>query len=192
MARVYETVLNVETEVGKNSKEYYHFHVDDAKIKTNPKDERGNVIARFRNFAGIGTTMNHEGSRNFMWEFEDPDIADELVKWGLPVKIYTRDDGSQVWSLKIRVKYRGTWNDPVINIDSDTAPRCVIPEECLGELDDMFFGHVDFTFTIYDYTVGGRSGRSAYLEDMLIYKLPSRARRSRYDDRHYGSYEEEE
>ena len=191
MEKVYNTVLEVEEEKFKrrdgSEGVAVHFHVVDAHVMHNVTDKNGNEL-RFRNFAGIAGPMNHEGDRNFIWVWDNPEIADILRGEGFNVKEYEYDDGSVAFQLKIRVKYRGTWSDPKIYLDSDTAPRVEMPEECLGDLDDMFFEHVDFTFTKYNYKAMGRTGVSAYLEDALIYKRAARTRASRYETVHYGNF----
>ena len=196
MDRNYENGLQIEEEkfTRRDGTEgvAYHFVVSDGCIKHNIIDKDGNEL-RFRNFEGVGGDWNHEGDRSFMWEFDDPELADELRnKWGLNIKTYVDKNGIQTWSLKIRVKYRGSWNDPKIWIDSDTAPRCEIPEDCLGDLDVMFFERSDFTFTLYNYKKNGKTGVSAYLEEALIYKKPAKTRRSFLANRKFGTYTDEE
>jgi hypothetical protein len=198
MDRTYETRMTIEEEPFKRKDGTdgiaYHFHITDAYLKHNVRDrESDRVTSWFRNFRGQQTPCNHEGDRNFMWEFEDPELADALKDdWGFNVKSYTYPSGETTYQLKVNVKFRGRFDDPKIYLESDTAPRVLVPEECLGDLDFMFFQHVDFTFVLSKWNTNGRHGSSAYLEDMLVYKKPERRMRDRYATVKYSSYEESE
>lgn len=126
----------------------------------------------YRNFSGRGDKYNREGDRNFAVVIPDEDIANELVNRGWNVKIKPpREDGDDPFMfLPVKVKF----NDRGPNVYLRTGARQNrLDEESIGCIDNIDIIGVDLDIRPYDWIIQGgtlneKSGRTAYLQSMLV------------------------
>lgn len=122
----------------------------------------------FRNFSGVGTPMNHEGSRNFNLLL-DPDSADELIAAGWNVK-WTKEqpDRPSEPYMKVNVKYYDG-KGPDIDVVTPEGNITKVTERTVGELDRAYIDHVDIHVYPKWYDLGFSQGWSARLRSMNVY-----------------------
>lgn len=126
----------------------------------------------YRNFAGRGDKYNREGDRNFAVLIPDEELANELAEKGWNVKIKPpREEGDVPFMfLPVKVKF----NDRGPNIYLQTGDRRNrLDEESIGCLDNIDIVGVDLDIRPYDWiiqegTKNEKSGRSAYLQNILV------------------------
>lgn len=128
----------------------------------------------FRNFSGRGTDYNREGDRNFCVVIDDQDVADRLIDEGFNVKIREpREDGEEPFMyMKVNVKYHKKGSDlarlnPTAVLVSGRN-RNSLDEESICCLDSIDIANVDMDISGSNWTVQGRSGRSAYLSKIYV------------------------
>ena len=126
----------------------------------------------YRNFAGRGDKYNREGDRNFAVLIPDEELANELAEKGWKVKIKPpREEGDVPFMfLPVKVKF----NDRGPNVYLQTGDRRNrLNEESIGCLDNIDIVDVDLDIRPYDWiiqegTKNEKSGRSAYLQNILV------------------------
>lgn len=126
----------------------------------------------YRNFAGRGDKYNREGDRNFAVLIPDEELANELAERGWNVKIKPpREEGDVPFMfLPVKVKF----NDRGPNVYLQTGDRRNrLNEESIGCLDNIDIVGVDLDIRPYDWiiqegTKNEKSGRSAYLQNILV------------------------
>lgn len=126
----------------------------------------------YRNFAGRGDKYNREGDRNFAVLIPDEELANELAERGWNVKIKPpREEGDVPFMfLPVKVKF----NDRGPNVYLQTGDRRNrLDEESIGCLDNIDIVGVDLDICPYDWiiqegTKNEKSGRSAYLQNILV------------------------
>lgn len=126
----------------------------------------------YRNFAGRGDKYNREGDRNFAVLIPDEELANELAERGWNVKIKPpREEGDVPFMfLPVKVKF----NDRGPNVYLQTGDRRNrLDEESIGCLDNIDIVGVDLDIHPYDWiiqegTKNEKSGRSAYLQNILV------------------------
>lgn len=134
---------------------------------------RGNVLeiadARiiYRNFSGAPSKFNREGDRNFAVIIPDQEIADQLINDGWNVKIKPpREDYDEPFMflpVKIRFNNRG----PAAYVASgDSYTR--LNEDTIGMLDEIDIASVELDLRPFDWEVGGKTGRTAYLQAINV------------------------
>ena len=128
--------------------------VDDAKII-------------YRNFAGIGGKFNREGDRNFALIIDDEDIKDQLLEEGWNVKVKPARDDFETPFMFIPVKIKFNDRGPAIYLQSGDS-RIKLTEDTVECLDNIDILNVDLDIRPYDWEVNGKTGRSAYLQSMLV------------------------
>lgn len=128
----------------------------------------------YRNFSGRGTDYNREGDRNFCLVIDDQDVADRLIEEGFNVKIkQPREEGeSPFMYMKVNVKYHKPGSDlerlnPVAVLISGRN-RNPLDEETISLLDNIDIANVDLDLSGSNWSVQGRSGRSAYLSKIYV------------------------
>ena len=121
----------------------------------------------YKNFAGRGDKYNREGDRNFAVVIPDTETADELIDRGWNVKIRPPrdedDDPFMFLPVKVRFNDRGP-NVYLITGNSKNRLR----EEAVACLDDIDIREVDLDIRPYDWEVNGKTGRTAYLQNIQI------------------------
>lgn len=128
----------------------------------------------YRNFTGRGTQYNREGDRNFCVVIDDQDIADKLLEEGFNVKIrQPREEGELPFMyLKVNVKYHPKTSDlarlnptAVLLTGRNRNP---LDDESICLLDKIDIANVDMDISGSNWSVQGRSGRSAYLSKIYV------------------------
>ena len=121
----------------------------------------------FKNFEGRGDKFNREGDRNFSLLIEDPETADALADRGWNVKIKPpREDGDIPFMfLPVKVKFNG--RGPNVYLQTGRNKNR-LDEESIGLLDDIDIVCVNLDIRPYDWDVNGKSGRTAYLQNIEV------------------------
>lgn len=121
----------------------------------------------YKNFAGKGDKFNREGDRNFAVVIPDEELANELVDrgWNVRIKPPREDDEIPFMYLPVKVKF----NDRGPNIYLRTGRNQIrLTEETVSCVDHMDILGVDLDIRPYDWEVNGKTGRTAYLQSMLV------------------------
>ena len=128
--------------------------------------EMNDVRITHKNFAGEGTPYNRKGDRNFSVIIDDQEVADALINEGFNVKIKEYDDGDDPFMfLKVNVKFNA--RGPAVYLKTgDNVTR--LNEETVACLDDVDIESIDLDIRAYDWDVNGRTGRTAYLQSILV------------------------
>ena len=121
----------------------------------------------YRNFAGRGDKYNREGDRNFAVVIPDEETANELTNLGWNVKIKPpREDGDTPFMfLPVKVKFNG--RGPNVYLQTGRKKNR-LDEESIGLLDDIDIVCVNLDIRPYDWDVNGKSGRTAYLQNIEV------------------------
>jgi hypothetical protein len=121
----------------------------------------------YRNFAGVATKKNAEGSRNFNIEIP-ADLAQQLNEEGWNVRY--RED-KDIWLLKVHVSYQ--FKKPIINLVTSNNGRVTpLTERTIANLDysEIECYDVNIEPSNKTYLNGeGRETHSAYLKSMNVY-----------------------
>lgn len=121
----------------------------------------------YRNFSGRGDKYNREGDRNFAVLIPDEDIADELVNKGWNVKIKPPRDEDDVPFMFLPVKVK--FNDRGPNVYLQTGDRRKrLSEDLVSCIDNIDIICVDLDIRPFDWDVNGKSGRTAYLQNIRV------------------------
>lgn len=121
----------------------------------------------FRNFEGRGGDYNREGDRNFQLIIPDKEMADVLVSngWNVKIKPGVNPDDDPRMSLRVKVKFNEY--GPDIYLVSGKNRRNLSEDEAYS-LDRMTIKRVDMDIRPYDWTVNGKTGRTAYLDRLWV------------------------
>ena len=134
---------------------------------------RGNILeiedARiiYRNFSGAGSKFNREGDRNFAVIIPNQEIADELMEAGWTVKIKPPRDEYDAPFMFLPVKVKFNHRGPHAYVMSGSRPTR-LNEDTIEMLDEIDIASVDMDLRPFDWEVGGKTGRSAYLESINV------------------------
>lgn len=120
----------------------------------------------FRNFAGKEDVYNREGDRNFSILLE-PEIADQMLRDGWNVKtLKERDDGDPPQPyIQVAVSYKSR---PPKIVMVTTRGMTHLTEDEVELLDWADIETADCVLNPYDWAVGGKSGRKAYLHALYV------------------------
>ena len=121
----------------------------------------------YRNFSGTGSKFNREGDRNFAVVIPDQDVVDELVNRGWNVKIKPPRDEDDTPFMFLPVKIKFNERGPKVYLQSGDK-TVELDEESIDILDDVDILSVDLDIRPYDWEVGGRHGRTAYVQSMQV------------------------
>ena len=130
------------------------FQVDDAKIT-------------FRNFAGAPSQYNREGDRNFVLVIPDEDIAEQLTERGYNVKVKPPRDEEDTKFIYLPIKLKFNTRGPRIYLRTGNA-HAIINEDIAIMLDDIDIQSVSMDVRPYDWELGNKTGRAAYLSAMEV------------------------
>lgn len=126
----------------------------------------------YRNFSGVGSQFNREGDRNFCLIIPNQEIADMLISQGWNVKIKApREEGDEPFMfLPVKIKFND--RGPSVYLKSGNRQNR-LNEETVGMLDNIDIRSVDMDIRPYDWvmyegTKNERSGRTAYLQSILV------------------------
>ena len=129
--------------------------------------EIDNARIIFRNLEGRGGLYNREGDRNFALVIPDEDARDALIEQGYNVKTKAPRDEDEEPLMYLTIKVKPNGRGPHIYLLSGRSKR-ELPEESWGLIDQISIADVSLDIRAYDWTVNGKSGRSAYLAAMEV------------------------
>lgn len=135
------------------------------KLKVASPDENvllEGVKIRYANFSGKEGPYNQEGNRNFAAVIDD-ETAEKLLKGGWNVKTrLPREEGDVGFHyLPISVSYK--FREPRVVLITSRG-RTPLTEDLIGMIDYAELEKVDLIVRPYDWALGGKSGRKAYLK----------------------------
>lgn len=125
----------------------------------------------FRNFSGAQTQYNRSGDINFCVNLSDNlDLANDLLKEGWNVKIKPAKDEESSDFAYLQVKVKFGFKPPVIYLDREglAVEPLKIDEDNISMLDDIDIVDIDIDIVPYDWEVGDKRGRAAYLKGMYV------------------------
>lgn len=120
----------------------------------------------FRNFTGAEGPFNRAGDRNFC-VLLDQEIGGKLESDGWNVKtLKAREEGDEPQPyIPVAVSFGG--RPPLVVMITPPENRTHLDEETVALLDWADLAVVDLVLRPYDWSVGGKSGRKAYLKTMF-------------------------
>lgn len=121
----------------------------------------------YKNFAGRGDKYNREGDRNFAVIIPDQKMANDLIDrgWNVKIKPPRDEDDEPFMYLPVKVKF----NDRGPNVYLVTGKnKNRLREESVACLDDIDIREVDLDIRPYDWEVNGKTGRTAYLQNIQV------------------------
>lgn len=121
----------------------------------------------YRNFSGAPSKFNREGDRNFAVVINDEEIKDALIEEGWNVKIKApREEGDEPFMyLPVKVKFNE--RGPKVYLKSGKSTNR-LDEESIDCLDHVDIVSVDMDIRAYDWSVNGKTGRTAYLQSIWV------------------------
>lgn len=121
----------------------------------------------YRNFSGAPSKFNREGDRNFAVVINDEEIKDALIEEGWNVKIKApREEGDEPF-MYLPVKIKFNERGPKVYLKSGKATNR-LDEESIDCLDHVDIVSVDMDIRPYDWSVNGKTGRTAYLQSIWV------------------------
>lgn len=121
-----------------------------------------------RNFSGVGSKFNREGDRNFSVVIEDEQLAKQLASDGWNVKIKEPRDEGDIPFMYLPVKIKFNDRGPSVYLKSGDADPVRLTEDTISCLDDIDILGVDLDIRPFDWEVNGKTGRTAYLQSILV------------------------
>lgn len=122
-----------------------------------------------KNFSGKSDRFTSEGKRSFGVILPDMETASEYEEAGIPVKYFKprhEEDSPLPW-IKVKVNMNRE-NPPKIFIDRG-GDRKILTEDTISSLDyaDIDYAHMELS--IYDWEMGGKSGKTLYLSNIICF-----------------------
>lgn len=140
----------------------------EVRFSNNGKILMDNVKIKYPNFAGIRKQFNDEGDRNFVVVIEDPEIAEELRERGFNIKIKTPDNPGEVPEMQFKVVVSYRYSAPIAYLKTGRKLK-ELTEETIGILDSIEMERVDLDLRLgKEWSAGGRTGRTAYLDKIVV------------------------
>lgn len=121
----------------------------------------------YRNFEGRGSQFNREGDRNFAVVIDTEEAKDALINEGWNVKIKDARDDGDVPFMYLPVKVKFNERGPLVYLQSGRN-RTTLNEDTVKLLDSIDILGVDLDIRPYNWEVGGKSGRTAYLQSICV------------------------
>lgn len=120
----------------------------------------------YRNFEGRETQYNRAGSREFSIVLS-PQDAEKLINDGWNVKVREPlEEGDDPFAyLTVSVAYK--MKPPRVTLLTSTT-RTTLSEKNIEVLDFADIEKADLTINPYDWEVGGKTGRKAYLKTLFV------------------------
>lgn len=134
----------------------------------------------YKNFAGRQSQFNAPGDRNFCLIIPTKEMADALIERGWNVKEKPARDAYEEPFRTLKVKVVCNENGPTAIFKSGRN-NTKLDEDTIGMLDEVSLASVDLDIRPFDWTIGGRSGRTAYLKGIWAYHNQDRFA-ARYND----------
>lgn len=127
-----------------------------------------NVPIVFKNFLGQKGQFNAEGERSFHVLIEDLEMAREMLGDGWNLKPFLDEDEQiTAYHLSVKVNYGG-YPPRIVRVTKEGRHQVDLDEKTVGSLDSQKVTSVDLTINPYQWEVQGRSGISAYCEQMFV------------------------
>lgn len=125
-----------------------------------------NARILFRHFSGEKDDFHAPGQRDFSVALPN-EVGEEMEKNGWNIKwLEPREEGDLPQAiLKVKVNFSG--RPPEINLVT-SRNKTRLDEHTVGILDYADILNADMFITPYDWTVNGRSGRTAYLSKLFV------------------------
>jgi hypothetical protein len=120
----------------------------------------------YKNFRGEPGPYNKDGDRNFCVILED-NVAEEMARDGWAVKFPEPGDEESTKRPFIKVKVAYKFRPPQITIITSRA-RTKIGQDEVAMMDWADTKNIDLIAQAYNWTVGGKSGITAYLQTMFV------------------------
>lgn len=140
----------------------------EVRFSNNGKILMDNVKIKYPNFAGIRKQFNDEGDRNFVVVIEDPEIAEALRERGFNIKIKTPDNPGEVPEMQFKVVVSYRYSAPIAYLKTGRRLK-ELTEENIGTLDSVEMERVDLDLRLgKEWSAGGRTGRTAYLDKIVV------------------------
>ena len=121
----------------------------------------------YRNFEGRGSQFNREGDRNFAVVIDTEEAKDALINEGWNVKIKDARDDGDIPFMYLPVKVKFNERGPLVYLQSGRN-RTTHNEDTVKLLDSIDILGVDLDIRPYNWEVGGKSGRTAYLQSICV------------------------
>lgn len=121
----------------------------------------------YRNFSGAESKFNRKGDRNFALVIPDEATADDLRAEGWNIKVKPPRDADDTPFMYLPVKIKFTERGPKVYLISG-GNTTVLDEETVDLLDDIDILSVDMDIRPYDWEMGGKEGRTAYLQCIRV------------------------
>lgn len=125
-----------------------------------------NAEIAFRNFSGKAGQYNNEGNRNFA-VILDHDVADQLIRDGWNVRFLKPHDEHEEDQPYMQVTCRFDNFPPMVYLISNGNMR-LLDVDTVSILDTIDIETVDMVLTPYDWTMGSKTGRKAYLKKIYV------------------------
>lgn len=121
----------------------------------------------YRNFSGEGTRFNREGDRNFAIVIPNEDIALELKAsgWNVKSKPARDEDEEPLRYLPVKVKFTSMGPNAYLETGKNLNK---LNEDTISCLDNVKIACVDLDIRPYDWEVNGKTGRTAYLQNIKV------------------------
>lgn len=121
----------------------------------------------YRNFRGEASQFNREGDRNFSLVIPDEETANLLIEdgWNVKIKPPIEEGEEPFMRLPIKVKFNG--RGPRIYLITGNSHN-IITEDMIEMLDAIDIQSVNLDIRPYNWEVGGKAGKTAYLSAMEI------------------------
>jgi len=125
-----------------------------------------NARILFRHFSGEKDDFHAPGQRDFSVALPN-EVGEEMEKNGWNIKwLEPREEGDLPQAiLKVKVNFSG--RPPEINLVT-SRNKTRLDDHTVGILDYADILNADMFITPYDWTVNGRSGRTAYLSKLFV------------------------
>lgn len=145
------------------------------KFQSNGVVQFNNARIVYRNFSGVGSAYNREGDKNFAIVIPDDEAKNALVAEGWNVKIKAPREEGDVPFMYLPVKVVYNRNGRGVNVYLQSGHnRVTLDKDSISLLDSADIQSVDLDIRPYDWAVGGRTGRSAYLKAMYVIQKTDR------------------
>ena len=121
----------------------------------------------YRNFSGEASQFNRAGDRNFSILIDTEEAKDALVNEGWKVKIKPAREEGDMPFMHLPVKVKFNERGPLVYLQSGRN-RTTLNEDTVKLLDSIDILGVDLDIRPYNWEVGGKSGRTAYLQSICV------------------------
>ncbi len=121
----------------------------------------------FSNFAGKEGKYNKAGERDFAVLIPTQEMADALIDagWNVVIKPPENPGDNAFMFMKVRVGFNDYGPDVYLKAGGNVRK---LDERTVGLLDTIDIDRVDMDIRAHNWTYGGRSGRTAWLDKIHV------------------------